>query len=387
MPHGLIQDFKSQLPLFVAQQLSSIEAAIYTKINSEVEKLRQKFLNSCPPPEELAQISTSLITLKKLLGSFDKKVSKFKEIPKKLDKPIKAGKVIVEILSHMPLLSTIGTPPGPVGGVIVSVPVGVIQAQSNTLVFARKMVETLETDKKSLASIFSNLDGVFNPLLSKVEQIEGLLQRCTENPNLSDDDRRKILGAAGALENDNTISDVKYIGSNGNTYTIKIINSEEDSLIAPKRRAIALDNRGITVIKGPLSFAGNPGILVDELKLRLERVLNPPTETENRLIITTAQKAAIPATSIPPPAEDTVVKTTMNFTYDLSGLDLSFKTFLREKGYKDYVRTGLFQRKRAKTIQRASDKEKREYNIWTKQKEETEKEIQRARQMLNNLNT
>ena len=77
----------------------------------------------------------------------------------------------------------------------------------------------------------------------------------------------------------------------------------------------------------------------------------------------------------------------MNFTYDLSGLDLSFKTFLREKGYKDYVRTGLFQRKRAKTIQRASDKEKREYNIWTKQKEETEKEIQRARQMLNNLNT
>ena len=387
MPHGLIQDFKSQLPLFVAQQLSRIEAAIYTKINSEVEKLRQKLLNACPPPKELAQITTTLTNLKKLLGSFDKKVSRFKEIPKKLDKPIVAGKVIVEILSHMPLPSTVGTPPGPAGGVIVSVPVGVIQAQANTLVFARKMVETLETDKKSLASIFSNLDGIFNPLISKVEQIEGLLQRCTENPNLSDDDRRKILVAAGALENDNTISDTKYIGSNGSTYTIKIINSEEDSLIAPKRRAVALDNRGVVVLKGPLSFAGNPDVLVDELKLRLERVLNPPIETENRLIITTAPKAATPITSIPLPSEDTATRTTMKFTYDLSGLDLSFKTFLREKGYKDYVRTGLFQRKRAKTIQRASNKEKREYNIWTKQKEETEKEKQRAQQMLNNLNT
>lgn len=387
MPHGLIQDFKSQLPLFVAQQLSRIEAAIYTKINSEVEKLRQKLLNACPPPKELAQITTTLTNLKKLLGSFDKKVSRFKEIPKKLDKPIVAGKVIVEILSHMPLPSTVGTPPGPAGGVIVSVPVGVIQAQANTLVFARKMVETLETDKKSLASIFSNLDGIFNPLISKVKQIEGLLQRCTENPNLSDDDRRKILGAAGALENDNTISDTKYTGSNGSTYTIKIINSEEDSLIAPKRRAVALDNRGVVVLKGPLSFAGNPDVLVDELKLRLERVLNPPIETENRLIITTAPKAATPVTSIPPPSEDTATRTTMKFTYDLSGLDLSFKTFLREKGYKDYVRTGLFQRKRAKTIQRASNKEKREYNIWTKQKEETEKEKQRAQQMLNNLNT
>jgi hypothetical protein len=387
MPHGLIQDFKSQLPLFVAQQLSRIEAAIYTKINSEVEKLRQKLLNACPPPKELAQMTTTLTNLKKLLGSFDKKVSRFKEIPKKLDKPIVAGKVIVEILSHMPLPSTVGTPPGPAGGVIVSVPVGVIQAQANTLVFARKMVETLETDKKSLASIFSNLDGIFNPLISKVEQIEGLLQRCTENPNLSDDDRRKILEAAGALENDNTISDTKYIGSNGSTYTIKIINSEEDSLIAPKRRAVALDNRGVVVLKGPLSFAGNPDVLVDELKLRLERVLNPPIETENRLIITTAPKAATPVTSIPLPSEDTATRTTMKFTYDLSGLDLSFKTFLREKGYKDYVRTGLFQRKRAKTIQRASNKEKREYNIWTKQKEETEKEKQRAQQMLNNLNT
>lgn len=72
--------------------------------------------------------------------------------------------------------------------------------------------------------------------------------------------------------------------------------------------------------------------------------------------------------------------TTTNYTYDLSGLDLSFKTFLREKGYKDYVRTGLFRRKRAKTLGRASDKERREYYAWKKQKEDAEKERQRQQQ-------
>jgi len=49
--------------------------------------------------------------------------------------------------------------------------------------------------------------------------------------------------------------------------------------------------------------------------------------------------------------------------------DLSFKAFLKEKGYRDYVRTGLFQRKRTKTYDRASKKEKREYTEWKSQKE------------------
>lgn len=51
-------------------------------------------------------------------------------------------------------------------------------------------------------------------------------------------------------------------------------------------------------------------------------------------------------------------------------LDVEFSTFLKEKGYKNYVRTGLFRRKRAKTYDRASDSEKREYNAWKKKKTE-----------------
>ena len=386
MPHGLLKSFKSNLPKFLAQQLGAIQAVILSKVNQKIDEIIKKLLNKCPPPEELERMTKTLSTLKQLLGNFDKKVEKLRKVPDNLDKPISAGKVVVSILSHLILPSTIGTPPGPQGGVLSSQTMGKIQSNANKLAFTNNMINGLSDEQKAMRSLFGGVDGVLSPLKARIAQIEALIQRCASNPDLSDDDRRKILAASGNTGYDSSLVEELYTSSNGGVYSIKIIPSTEDSLVAPRRQAIAIDRRGVTILKGPLSFASEPQVLVEELKLRLEAVLNPPINTEDRLVITTAPKAPTPAVTLPPPPPPPPPPAP-EFVYNLSGLDLSFKTFLREKGYKDYVRTGLFQRKRAKTIQRASGKEKREYNIWTKQKEETEKEIQRARQMLNNLNT
>lgn len=62
----------------------------------------------------------------------------------------------------------------------------------------------------------------------------------------------------------------------------------------------------------------------------------------------------------------------------MSQVDTSFQTFLSEKGYKLYVRTGLFRRKRTKTYSRASKKEKQEYNIWKQQKIKAAEDQQKA---------
>lgn len=62
----------------------------------------------------------------------------------------------------------------------------------------------------------------------------------------------------------------------------------------------------------------------------------------------------------------------------MSQVDTSFQTFLSEKGYKLYVRTGLFRRKRTKTYSRASKKEKQEYNIWKQQKITAAEDQQKA---------
>ena len=272
MPHGFIKQFKSQLPIFVAQQLAAIEAAIYARINQEVEELRQKFLNQCPPPKVLKATTRQLANLKKVFQKFDKKVSKLKPLPDALEPAIIAGSVVVEILSHMPLPSAIGTPPGPAGGLIIAVPTGVIQQQANTLVFVRDLIESLEKDQKTLKGLFDNIDGIFLPLIVKIEQIEKLLKKCTENPDLSDDERREILSEAGLLDNDGQVTE-EYVGTNGRVYTLKVISDIQGNLIAPRRQAIAVDFRGITVLKGPLSFAGSTQVLKDELKTRIDNQL------------------------------------------------------------------------------------------------------------------
>lgn len=271
MPHGLIKKFNSNLPVFVAQQLAGIEAAIYTRINQEIEELRQKFLNQCPPPEVLRAITKQLANLKKLTQKFDKKISRLKPLPDTLKPAIKAGSVVVEILSHMPLPSTVGGP-GPVG-VIFSMPMGVIQAQSNTLVFMRDLVESLENDQKTIKGLFDNIDGIFQPLVSKIDQIQQLLKKCSENPELSEEERRGILKEAGIFDGGNEREE-DYYAANGRTYTLKIINEREDKFIAPRRQAIAVDFRGITVLKGPLSFAGSTQVLRDELKTRIDNQLS-----------------------------------------------------------------------------------------------------------------
>ena len=406
MPHALLKDFKSNLVTFVSSQMGRIEAAIYRYANDKLNAIINELLRKCPPPETLNRIIKQKQSIETLANSFDQKIQKFNTIPQTLEPAIGAGKVIVEILSHLPLPSTIGTPPGPAGGVIVSVPVGVIQAQSNLLVFTRKMVEVLEDDVVSIGNVLSSTQGIFDPLIDRLKQLDRLVDHCVNNPDAPDDQRARVIDPRlldpndlsnrslfagsfrrklddgekhtttleqdvnqaffGAGDNigagDNTgagssggrdrgiwgvgvnyfvddivtyktlkyrcntdhtstadgitgpptvgqywnriLSDGQDSGQTGlskedrekvydgtglgikevaqseqyttarNTlYTIKIENDPNSPSIAPRRRAIALDKRGVIVLKGPFSFSSSEKILKDELKFRIDNQL------------------------------------------------------------------------------------------------------------------
>ena len=85
MPHGLLKDFKSNLPKFVALILGKLQAFIISYAMAEINKIIQKLLNSCPPPEELAKLTALVDTLKNLIGKYDKQVQKVEKIPATLE--------------------------------------------------------------------------------------------------------------------------------------------------------------------------------------------------------------------------------------------------------------------------------------------------------------
>lgn len=281
MPHGYLKEFKSFLAQFSALKVGDLLAMAIQYAEPKVNEIINELLNQCPPPEVLEIMSKTVNNVNSLMNKVDRQVDQLNKIPKKLDKPIKVGKVLVEILSHMPIPSTIGLPPGPAGGVIVSVPTGVIQSQSQLLSFTSSMINALEDDQKAILGILSSASGVFTPIRIKISRIEMLLSRCLSNPNLSDEDRKKILdglqdkntGTTGTTAGGNGKGVEYKSNGNGNTYTISIVTNTETGIAVPQRQAVAKDFRGIVVLKGPLSFASSEQVLIDELKFRIDNQL------------------------------------------------------------------------------------------------------------------
>ena len=279
MPHGYLKEFKSFLAQFSALKVGDLLAMAIEYAEPKVNEIINELLNQCPPPEVLKQMGKTVDNVNSLMNKVDRQVGQLDKLPKKLDKPILAGKIIVEILAHMPLPSTIGGP-GPVG-VVYSVPTGVIQAQAQTLTFTSKMISTLEDDQEAIKAILSSASGVFTPIKMKISRIEMLLARCASNPNLSDKDRKDILdglqdrnaGTTGTTAGGKG-KGVEYTSNtNGNTYTISIVTNTETGISVPQRQAVAKDFRGIVVLKGPLSFASSEQVLIDELKFRIDNQL------------------------------------------------------------------------------------------------------------------
>lgn len=265
MPHALLKDFQSNLPKYVALALGKLEAAAITYIMGKVNEILAKLMNTCPPPKELEKLSKTINSLKGLMNKFDKQTGNLKKIPDAMVPAVIAGKVVVEILSHLPVPAAV--PPG------VGVPLGIIQAQSNTLVYTRKMVETLEADQKSINDLLKSTDGLFDPIKNKLTLIESLLAKCIQNPNLSNEERSNIITAAGKTLNTDSNYREDYIAQNGNTYKLSIREEPNQNFTVPKRQAIAKDFRGIIVLTGPNSYAGDTKVLIDELKFRIDNQL------------------------------------------------------------------------------------------------------------------
>ena len=177
MPHGLLKDFKSFFSEISAIELGQLKAFAVSFAEAKAFEYLEYLKQQCPPPEVLKQMGIVLQKIYKLMDAFDKKIQLVDKLPKLLEPPIKAGKLIVDILAHFPIPVSFPFAPG--------LPMGVINSISNLLVFLRKMVEAFESDIQLIRSILNQARGVFNPLRARLAGLEGILRRCAETPKLS----------------------------------------------------------------------------------------------------------------------------------------------------------------------------------------------------------
>ena len=259
---------KGGIAMVVALLVGNMTAQITLRIKSEISRILSKFQNQCPPPKELAKIIKIKNNLLKVLNSFQKRLDKLTKISQRLLKTVRLVKRIIKIITSIPIPTSFPYVPG--------IPISVLTKYSNALIKLNKLLDTLTDQAAAITAVLTNISAIIGALKKALEELDVQIQDCSKDPN-------KAIVAAGIAE-----SSIQAGGSQAGGlktgglqpadfyykgYRLEIVQDIVDYKLAPKRRAIAIDKRGVVMLHGPSSFSSSTQILLDELKFRIDQLL------------------------------------------------------------------------------------------------------------------
>lgn len=110
--------------------------------------------------------------------------------------------------------------------------------------------------------------------------LEGTLLQISES-SLDDEVKNNLKDFLSAVKNttstneaDKEASNSQFLAPNGEIYDLDIINDPTSPKIAPRRFAVAKDQAGVVVFRGPKSFSSSTAVLIDALKLSITNQLS-----------------------------------------------------------------------------------------------------------------
>jgi len=265
-----------QISGIIARQVGNIQGKVSAQVQGRVLEILSKFTNQCPTGRELENVIKQRDNLLKVINSFEKRITPLRATANRLNTAITAARVLIRLLKATPLPTTVGTPPGPAGGVIFSISVGKVVTVGDRLATVNKLLDNLEADRLGVLGVVDSVSSTLTSLKNRLNAIDLAIQECSkESPDLSG-----ILATAQPTGNVGTEGtpidpvtgelDPKY-GYKG--YTLAIVQDPNSPKIAPRRFAVAKDRRGIVVLKGQPSFSSSVDVLLDEIKFRIDNQL------------------------------------------------------------------------------------------------------------------
>lgn len=276
------RDIKINIAQVAISQISTLQGIAVDKVEEVVNRVLNELSDDCPSLQILENLSKVVNNVRPVLSSADRVVSSFSKVSSKLESPLQVAKVVVGLLSQLPIPTTIGTPPGPAGGVVYSMTAGQLNSSGAKVKQFSNLIESLENNIKAINTITSDASAVFDPIKRNLDMIDELINNCIalqttgegENPiklrqDLSAQRKAYLDGIRGQLPEEE-----QYTAKNGQTYTLKVITLLDSPKVAPARRAVVLNRNKVEVLKGPKSFASSNRVLIQEIKFLLERQLS-----------------------------------------------------------------------------------------------------------------
>lgn len=252
---------KGGIAAIVATQIGTLRGKLVTKVQGIVFEMISKFINQCPSSSELQKIIKIRNNLLKVLNSFQTRLDKFTSIANTLATSIATIKLLVKIITSIPLPTAV--PPG------VGIPVSVLTKYSAQLIKLDKTLDKFTAEALAIALMISSAKPLIDNLQSKLTVLDLVIKQCSLDNSA---DISGILAAAQPVDSGASggigSREIRYRG-----YKVSVVQDLASSKIAPSRYAIATDSRGAVILRGPLSFSSSTEVLIDEIKFRIDNKL------------------------------------------------------------------------------------------------------------------
>lgn len=179
---------------------------------------------------------------------------------------LKLFQLIINIFKRLPIPTTIGTPPGPAGGVILS-------ASYGKVIRVNEKFDNLKGKLKLFAKIggivltdLILLRALLTQALALLKIADEKTQQCMEELGDVNETQIAISAELVALSNQQAEEDRSPVVSNVNGFTMGVeVDPKYKVGTLDRRRAVAKDSKGIIILRGEPSFSATDQILIDEL--------------------------------------------------------------------------------------------------------------------------
>lgn len=266
---------KAGLAGLVASQVGAMRGILVAQVQKRVLEALTKFANECPNAKEIQKVIKVKNNLTKNINTLQKRVTVHASAARKVIGIANTVRLAITIIKQIPVPTAI-IPPGSPGG--LGIPISVLNKYSDKLIQLDKLVTKYSDEGAAILATVDSITPVLDNVKSRLNSIDIAVQQCSESAG-STADLAAILSQAQPKENTGT--EGTPLNSQGEPdprfgykgYQLKIIQDPNSPKIAPRRYAVAIDRRGIVVLKGQPSFSSSTDVLLDEIKFRIDNQL------------------------------------------------------------------------------------------------------------------
>ena len=253
-----------QISGVIARQVGSLQGKISAQVQGRVLDILSKFTSQCPTGPEIKKIIIQRNNLLNTINSFESRINALRATANRFNGVIITTSRAIQVIKSIPLPTAIIPPMS--GG--LGIPINILTRYSDALIRLNKFLDALEADREGVLGIINSASNTLATLKQRLNAIDLAIEECSK----SSPDLTNILTEAQPEENTGSEGipneNYEYKG-----YKLEIIQDPNSPEIAPKRYAIAIDRRGIVVLRGQSSFSSSTEILLQEIKFRIDNQL------------------------------------------------------------------------------------------------------------------